>query len=95
VTKQTITVLVKGDTASEVDETFFVNLSAPVNATIATGKGTGTITNDDGPAAQKSAAARNAAIAQFAGRAELASTFDPLGRKKDSEGATDTILATP
>jgi hypothetical protein len=95
VTTRTITVLVKGDTASEGDETFFLNLSAPVNATIADGQGLGTITNDDAAAAQKSAVARNAAIVQFAGRAELASSFDPLGRKKDSEGATDSILATP
>ena len=31
----------------ESDETFFVNLSSPVNATIADGQGVGTIFNDD------------------------------------------------
>jgi hypothetical protein len=43
----TIAVPVKGDTANEGDETFTVNLSAPTNASIADGVGTGTIRNDD------------------------------------------------
>jgi CSLREA domain-containing protein len=43
----TITVLVSGDTLPEVDETFFVNLTAATNATIADNQGLGTITNDD------------------------------------------------
>lgn len=46
-TQKTITVLVKGDTDVEPDETFFVNLSNPGNATIAKAQGLGTITNDD------------------------------------------------
>jgi hypothetical protein len=46
-TTRTITVSVTGDTTVEPDETFFVNLTAPVNATIATAQGTGTIVNDD------------------------------------------------
>jgi len=91
-TTQTIVVLVKGDTTVEEAETFFVNLSAPVNATIAKGQGVGTILNDDGPA-QTSSLARNAAIAQFAGRAELASPWELQGRKKDEQEATDSVLA--
>ena len=47
VTTQTITVPVIGDTLNEANETFFVNLSAPGNATILDGQGLGTITNDD------------------------------------------------
>ena len=51
-TSQSITVLVQGDTAPEVDETFLVNLSNPVNASCtATGadcQGQGTINSDDG-----------------------------------------------
>ena len=43
----TITVSVKGDDKYEADETFFVVLSKPVNATIGDGIGTGTILNDD------------------------------------------------
>src|SRR5204862_4607650 len=44
---KTITVPVNGDTLFEQDETFFVNLSNPSNATIADAQGTGTILNDD------------------------------------------------
>ncbi len=47
VTTQTINVVVRGDTTVEPNETVLVNLSNPVNATIATTTGTGTITNDD------------------------------------------------
>ena len=43
----TISVTIKGDTLFEANETFFVNLSSPVNATIADAQGIGTITNDD------------------------------------------------
>ena len=46
---KTISVQVNGDTQNEPDETFFVNLSNPANATIADAKGIGTITNDDQP----------------------------------------------
>jgi len=42
-----ITVLVNGDTTFEPDETFFVNLTAPVNVTITKSQGVGTIVNDD------------------------------------------------
>ncbi len=38
---------VEGDTKVEPNETFFVNLSKPTNATIADAQGQGTITNDD------------------------------------------------
>jgi len=46
-TSRTITVSIVGNTTAEPDETFFVNLSAPVNATVANGQGVGTILNDD------------------------------------------------
>ncbi len=45
-TKQ-VTVLVNGDFNNEANETFFVNLSGPVGATIGVGQGVGTISNDD------------------------------------------------
>lgn len=48
-TTKTITVLVKGDTNAEANETFFVNLSGAVNATITDNQGQGTITSDDTP----------------------------------------------
>src|SRR5207247_1603165 len=48
VTSQPVTVIVNGDTKFEPNETFFVNLSNPVNATISDNQGAGTIVNDDG-----------------------------------------------
>ena len=50
VTAQTISIAVNGDTTVENDESFSVQLSDPVNATIADGTGTGTIRNDDAAA---------------------------------------------
>ena len=46
-TTGTITVLVNGDRVAEPNETFVVNLSAPANASIADGKGVGTIVDDE------------------------------------------------
>jgi hypothetical protein len=47
VTTQPVNVTVNGDTKYEANETFVVDLSGPVNATILDSQGTGTITNDD------------------------------------------------
>ncbi|HEY0109513.1 MAG TPA: Calx-beta domain-containing protein, partial [Fibrella sp.] len=44
---QPIAITINGDTDVEQNETFFVNLSNPVNATISDARGVGTITNDD------------------------------------------------
>ncbi len=46
-TSRTITVTVNADNLNEPDEDFFVTLGNPTNATIARGRGTGTIVNDD------------------------------------------------
>jgi Calx-beta domain-containing protein len=46
-TKKTLTVFIKGDTLVEGTENFLVNLSNPVNATIADGQGEVTIIDDD------------------------------------------------
>ena len=46
-TIKTITVQVKGDRKKEANETFFVNLSAAVDAVFADSQGLGTILNDD------------------------------------------------
>ena len=46
-TSKTLTVAVVGDSLDEPDETFFVNLTVPVNATISDNQGIGTITDDD------------------------------------------------
>ena len=49
-TSKPISVIVSGDTTNEPDETFFVSLSNPSNATISKAQGIGTIINDDGVA---------------------------------------------
>ena len=46
---RTFTVAVTGDDIYELNETIVVTLSNATNATIATGTGTGTIKDDDGP----------------------------------------------
>ena len=46
-TAKPVAVSVNGDTVFEPDETFFVQLSNSVNASITKAQGTGTITNDD------------------------------------------------
>jgi probable HAF family extracellular repeat protein len=46
-TVQTITVQIKGDKKKEAHETFFINLSAALNSTLADSQGLGTIQNDD------------------------------------------------
>ena len=48
-TTQSVSVTVNGDLLDEANETYFVNLTSPVNATIADGQGLGTITDDDPP----------------------------------------------
>ncbi|MEX1995146.1 MAG: Calx-beta domain-containing protein, partial [Steroidobacteraceae bacterium] len=47
VTSRTISVAINGDSAFEQNDTFFVNLSQPVNAVIGDAQGAGTIINDD------------------------------------------------
>ena len=47
--RKTVTVLVNGDLLDEANETFFVNLTNPGNATIADGQGVGTITTTTPP----------------------------------------------
>jgi Ca2+-binding RTX toxin-like protein len=46
-TVKVITVLVNGDTSVEADESFIVNLTAPINAFIGDPQGAGAIINDD------------------------------------------------
>ena len=46
-TSKTIPVTVKGDKKKEANETFFVNLADPTNATIVRSQGIGEILDDD------------------------------------------------
>ncbi|MGB8852425.1 MAG: S8 family serine peptidase [Pirellulales bacterium] len=54
-TSKTIAVAVQNDAVVEADETFFVDLSKASGATVAVGRGTGTIVNDDGALATQRA----------------------------------------
>ena len=48
-TLKTIAVQVNGDNIDEINETFLVNLTSPMNATLGTAQGTVFIQDDDGP----------------------------------------------
>ncbi|HQZ95643.1 MAG TPA: Calx-beta domain-containing protein [Pyrinomonadaceae bacterium] len=73
-TTKTFSVLVNGDTIFEPDETFLVNLTAPTNAAISNGVGTGTITNDDPQTPSVSVAVAPASVIEGSG-ASLTYTF--------------------
>ena len=48
-TSKTLSVTKNGDIAFEANETFFLDLTNPVNANLLQARGTGTISNDDSP----------------------------------------------
>jgi hypothetical protein len=73
-TSKTITVVVNADTAFEPDETFFVNLSNPTNATIADGQAIGTIKNDDQPPPSVQLSAAAYTVAEDAGHFSITVT---------------------
>lgn len=70
-------------------ENFVVNLYGAKNASILVSQGTAAITKGTALAG----ASRNAAIAQFAGRAELASYFQRPDSKSSDKDLADSILA--
>ncbi|HYW72999.1 MAG TPA: Calx-beta domain-containing protein [Pyrinomonadaceae bacterium] len=90
-TSKTITVNVIGDTASEPDETFFVTLFTPNEATIAKAQGTGTIINDDGaaPAGTLQFSASTYSVSESGGQAIVTVT-----RTGGSNGAVSVQYAT-
>ena len=81
-TSKQINIVVKGDGQYEGDETFFLNLTAPANATLADGQGLGTITNDDGALI----------LSKFAGAAEQLKPDAFLVNPYDIEQMADTVL---
>ncbi|OLE54494.1 MAG: hypothetical protein AUG51_07860 [Acidobacteria bacterium 13_1_20CM_3_53_8] len=87
-TTKTINIAVKGDTLPELNETFFVTLFNPVNATIATAQGTGTITDDDESGTVQFGAA-TATVAENAGNVSITVT-----RGGDTSGATSVNYET-
>lgn len=89
-----VTVFVNGDTSNESNETFFLNLSTPVNATIADNQGQGTVQNDDTPLIQFSSALftiNEGAVNTPEGFASIAITVNRTG---DVSGAATVRYAT-
>ena len=66
-TTQTITVPILGDTQVEPDETFFLNLTNPTQATIARTPATGTIENDDSSVTSRQLFYANSAYDGYSG----------------------------
>jgi len=87
-TSKTVTVQVTGDTAFESDETFNVNLSSPVNATISDSQGVGTISNDD-------QAVPTYILSMAVSPAGSGSASDDTGTGPYIEGASVSISASP
>ncbi|HYJ45268.1 MAG TPA: Calx-beta domain-containing protein, partial [Pyrinomonadaceae bacterium] len=88
-TQKSITVSVSGDTATEPDETFFINLSQPVNCAISKAQGRGTITNDDSSADTLQFGQADYSVAEDAGSLQVTVT-----RTSDSSGAASIDYAT-
>lgn len=92
-TSKTVTVAVNGDTAVEPDEQFFVDLSGPQNATLATKqRGIGTILNNDtaGPGPQVSVG--DASVLE--GNSGPVQASFALTRSGDTAGSVDVDFAT-
>jgi hypothetical protein len=92
-TLQTVTVFVNGDTNVEPNETFLVNLSGAVNATIADAQGVGTIQNDDSPAPSATALVSSANPSVFGQSVTFTATVTgtgpiPTGTVTFLDGAT-------
>jgi photosystem II stability/assembly factor-like uncharacterized protein len=88
-TLKTILVSVNGDTTFEPDETFVVNLSNAVNATITKTQGTGTILNDDTQGGFISFALASSSVSESAG-----STSITVKRTGNLSGAATVDYAT-
>jgi Ca2+-binding RTX toxin-like protein len=89
---QTVTVVVSGDTVVEGNENFLVNLSSPTNATIVTGQGTGTITNDDVAPLPPTLAIGNGSVTE--GNNGTVNLVFTVTRSGDTSGASTVLYAT-
>ena len=88
-TSTTIDVTITGDGIDEPDETIIVELSSPINATLGTASGTGTITDDDDkPSVTLSLSP--ATISETGGVATVAATLSGAS----SAATTITVSAT-
>jgi hypothetical protein len=88
-----VAVTVNDDALSESDETFFVNLSNPINANIMDGEGQGTIINDEAPAGFSIV---DAAVAENAGSVLVTVMLNPASGNDETVAYTiadDTAIA--
>jgi len=92
----TITVFITGDTIGEIDETFQVTLSNPVNCTCGSGtvSATGTIRNDDSPVPQVGVAGPAAAVAEGSPARFTFSLSAPTTQLVSVSYATSDLSAT-
>ncbi|MBL8809581.1 MAG: S8 family serine peptidase [Planctomycetaceae bacterium] len=90
-TSTTISVTIFGDRTVELNETLFVNLSNPVNATIADNQAVGTIVNDDGGGLGVNG--QGDTIRATVVR-ELSSLIDEIGTLTLSTGAKNSLINT-
>ncbi|MGQ0618861.1 MAG: Calx-beta domain-containing protein [Panacagrimonas sp.] len=74
-TTKVVSIAVRGDRTVEPDETFLLNLSNPVGATIADGSGIGTISNDDAPPALPSLRINDVSVTEGRARTTKIATF--------------------
>jgi len=81
---------VNGDTVIEPDETFFVQLSNPVNASIVKAQGAGTITNDDA----SSSGSVNFTAAAYSVNEDGGNATITVKRAGGSDGAVSVQYAT-
>lgn len=86
-TIKTIRIQVRGDLIIENDETFFVNLSAPTNATLADAQGKATIKNDDvGPPQVPSVSISDVTITEPSGQATVSAFHTQGNQIVDAQG---------
>ena len=88
-TSRTVTVLVNGDTADEPLETFFLNLTSPLNATVADAQGLATIGTSNSTGVKFSAATYNAQETDHAAQITVTRSGDASGAISVDYGTFD------
>ena len=93
VTTASFIVPVNGDTTPEANETFFVNLTGAINATILVAKGTGTITDDDPVPPTPSISINNVSITEGNNGSSSAVFTATLSAASDSTISVDAFTS--
>jgi hypothetical protein len=89
-TSKPLTLLINGDSQVEPDETFFINLSNPVNATIVKAQGVGTIINDD----SVTPATLDFSKANYSVQEDLGALTVTITRSGDTNGSSSVDYTT-